>query len=111
LLEELTADNLEPIQVIFKINLLLSQSIMVLGFSQKWSFIFHHRHHLRKAVLLTEARLCKPNTRYPGRGVLPQNFWSISKLNLKTKQTSFLRIGCPLQNKTLFQFHRSAVGN
>lgn len=34
LLKKLTEDNLEAIQVIFKINLLLSQSVKVLGFSQ-----------------------------------------------------------------------------
>lgn len=38
LLEKLTADNLEAIHFIFKINMLLSQSIKVLGFSQSGHF-------------------------------------------------------------------------
>lgn len=40
LLEKVTADNLEAIQVIFRINLLLSQSIKVWGFSQSGHLYF-----------------------------------------------------------------------
>lgn len=84
LLETVTADNVETLQILYKINLLLSQSIKVLGFNQSGHLYFSTETTLARYF----AQLYEPSTMHPDRGVLPQNVLVHIQVHLQN-QTPF----------------------